>query len=243
MGITTSVLTSRPMAKVPLTNYPFTDYSKIHCSDRSGWVSHLWFGFGTFSLKIPNLSISNLYGSKMIYSGQVKKYPGQRQASLLFAWVRAQLRNRPWPDPTRAYLWPAVNKRPTRLRPGYFPNRPEDIFFYPKGKNLKNLTFLGEISQIQTQNINDWPDPSHKKLTRIPITSPTLIHCEYSYVGSTLFINIPKWENPLIVWKFKPCIDWKKARKLSLMKKVEWFESKIALLKTWWNICLDCTNQ
>jgi len=26
--------------------------------------------------------------------------------------------------------------------------------------------FLGEIFQIQTQTINGWPDPSHKKLTR-----------------------------------------------------------------------------
>jgi len=29
------------------------------------------------------------------------------------------------PDPTRAYFWPAVNKRPTCLWPGYFPTRPE----------------------------------------------------------------------------------------------------------------------
>jgi len=69
-------------------------------------------------------------------------------------------------DPTRAYFWPAVNKRPTCLRPRYFATRPEEIFFDLKGKKLKNLTFLGEIFQIQTQIINGWPDPSHKKLTR-----------------------------------------------------------------------------
>jgi len=73
-------------------------------------------------------------------------------------------RDGPWPHPTRAYFWPAVNKRPTRLRPGYFPSQrtqPEAIFFWPDGKKLKNLTFL-----IQTQTINVWPDPSHKNLTR-----------------------------------------------------------------------------
>jgi len=75
-------------------------------------------------------------------------------------------RDGPWPDPTRAYFWPAVNKRPTRLLPEYFPTQPEEIFFDPKGKKLKNLTFLGEIFQIQTQIINGWPNPSHKKLTQ-----------------------------------------------------------------------------
>jgi len=75
-------------------------------------------------------------------------------------------RDGPWPDPTRAYFWPAVNKRPTRLWPGYFPTRPEAIFFDPKEKKLKNLTFLAEISWILNQTINGRPDPSHKKLTR-----------------------------------------------------------------------------
>jgi len=67
------------------------------------------------------------------------------------------------PDPTRAYFWTAINKRPTCLWPGYFPTQPEEIFFDPKGKNL---TFLGEIFRIQTQTINGWPNPSHIKLTR-----------------------------------------------------------------------------
>jgi len=70
------------------------------------------------------------------------------------------------PDLTQAYLWPAVNKRPTRLQPGYIPTLPEEIFFDPKGKNL---TFLGEIFQIQTQTIvatKNWPDRGQKVLTR-----------------------------------------------------------------------------
>jgi len=68
------------------------------------------------------------------------------------------------PYPTRAYFWPAVNKRPNHLRPGYFLTRLEDIFLDPKGKKLKNLTFLGQIFQIQTQTINGWPDPARVKI-------------------------------------------------------------------------------
>jgi len=67
------------------------------------------------------------------------------------------------PDSTRTYFWPAVNKRPTCCRPRYFLTRPEDIFFDPKGKKLKNLKFLGEIFQIQmadpTWVKKFWPGP------------------------------------------------------------------------------------
>jgi len=70
------------------------------------------------------------------------------------------------PDLTQAYFWPAVNKRPTCLRPRYFLTQPEEIIFDPKGKILKNLTFLGEIFQIQTQTINGWPDPTRPDPTQ-----------------------------------------------------------------------------
>jgi len=50
------------------------------------------------------------------------------------------------PSPTRAYFWPTFD-------PGTF--WPD-----PKGKKLKNLTFLGKIFQIQTQIINGWPNPT-----------------------------------------------------------------------------------
>jgi len=45
------------------------------------------------------------------------------------------------PDPTQAYFWPAENKRLTRLWPGYFLTRPEEIFFVPEGKNWKIWRF------------------------------------------------------------------------------------------------------
>jgi len=76
------------------------------------------------------------------------------------------------PDPTRAYFWPVVNKRPTCLWPRYFPTRPKAIFFYPKGKKLKNLTFLGEIFQILTQTINGWSDPTRPEPQKIDPTQP-----------------------------------------------------------------------
>jgi len=41
-----------------------------------------------------------------------------------------------WPDPTQTCFW-SVNKRPTRLWPGYFLAKPEEIFFEPKWKNWK----------------------------------------------------------------------------------------------------------
>jgi len=41
------------------------------------------------------------------------------------------------------------------------PNRRD--FFEPERKNIKNLTILGEIFQIQTQSIDGWPDPTWVK--------------------------------------------------------------------------------
>jgi len=72
------------------------------------------------------------------------------------------------PDPTRAYFWPTVNKRPTRLWLEYFLTWPEDIFFDPKGKNLKKLAFLREIFQTQTKDGRS--DPT--RATKIDPTWP-----------------------------------------------------------------------
>jgi len=44
--------------------------------------------------------------------------------------------------------------------------------FWPETKKIKNLGFLGEIYQTQTQTQDGWPNPSQKILTRswVPIT-------------------------------------------------------------------------
>jgi len=66
-------------------------------------------------------------------------------------------------DTTRACYWPTVSKRLTQLWPGYFSTQPMRCF-WPEGQKLKNLTYLGEIFQTQTQTIdgtratNYWPD-------------------------------------------------------------------------------------
>jgi len=62
------------------------------------------------------------------------------------------------PDPTRAYFWRAVNKRPTCLQPGYFPTQPEEIFFWPKGNKIEKFDVFG----------GNYPNsnPNHKWLTR-----------------------------------------------------------------------------
>jgi len=49
-------------------------------------------------------------------------------------------------DTTRAYFWPAVNKRPTRLWLGYFLTRPNDIFFT---WNWKIWDFKGKFSNAK----------------------------------------------------------------------------------------------
>jgi len=71
------------------------------------------------------------------------------------------------PDPTRAYFWPTVNKRPTRLWPGYFPTRPEAIF-WPEGKKIEKFdVFRGNFPNSNPNH--KWltrPDPGQKILTR-----------------------------------------------------------------------------
>jgi len=83
-------------------------------------------------------------------------------------WKTCSATIRDGPDPTRAYFWPATNKKLSRLWPQDCltpvlsdPTRRD--FFDPRGKKLKNLTFLGEIFQIQTQTINGWPDLNRVK--------------------------------------------------------------------------------
>jgi len=68
------------------------------------------------------------------------------------------------PDPTRAYIWPGSNKRPTQLR--YFLAQPDEIFFYPKGKIEKFGIFRVNFPNPNTYQ-RCWPDPtpSNKNLT------------------------------------------------------------------------------
>jgi len=90
---------------------------------------------------------------------------------------------------TQAYFWPAVNKRQTRPWRGYFLTRPEEIFFDPKVKKMKNLTFLGEI--FQTQTIDGWPNLIRVKIFWPgPITRFTEKERLNSKLASFIFISI-----------------------------------------------------
>jgi len=73
------------------------------------------------------------------------------------------------PDPTRAYFWPAANKRLTRLWHGYFLTRPDPKrFFWSKGKKIENFDiFRGNFTNSNPSH--KWltrPDPGQKFLTR-----------------------------------------------------------------------------
>jgi len=68
-------------------------------------------------------------------------------------------------DPNRAYFRPAANKRLTHLWPWYFLTQPNDFYFDPNGKKLKNLEF-SKLAQTQ----NGWPDPTGAKKLSQPIT-------------------------------------------------------------------------
>jgi len=77
-------------------------------------------------------------------------------------------------DPTWAYLWPAINKRPTCLWPGYFLTQPKEIF----------LTWREKIKKFDVFREN-FPNPNHRCLTR-PV--PTIAR--------------KNWPNPTQVKKF-----------------------------------------
>jgi len=70
-------------------------------------------------------------------------------------------RDGPWPYPTQAHFWPAVNKGLNPLWPGCF--WPDPMIFDPKQKKLINLRFLEEI--FQTQRWLTRSDPGQKIFT------------------------------------------------------------------------------
>jgi len=67
------------------------------------------------------------------------------------------------------------------------PTRPEAIFFDPRWKKLKNLTFLGEIFKIQTQTINGRPEPQKIDPAR---PGSKIFDPDPSLPPTGLFINI-----------------------------------------------------
>jgi len=104
-------------------------------------------------------------------------------------------REGPWPNQTKAYFWPAVNKRLACLWPGTFWPDPKRFFFIWRGK-IKKIHILGEIFQTQTKN--GWPGSTRVKNIWLgpmtifsepssPHTNPLCIHV------NTLIIWITIW--------------------------------------------------
>jgi len=69
-----------------------------------------------------------------------------------------------WPNPTRAYFKPAVNKRLTHLWPGYFLTRPNDIFL-SEGEKIEFFCIFRE--NFPNAGWLTRPNPDQKILTRI----------------------------------------------------------------------------
>jgi len=150
----------------------------------SGRVSHLWFGleFGKFPLKMSNFSIFFPSGQKKLLrigsestrvkagstsyllrvisklgSGRVGSGPisNWEQPSLWNTAVQDLVPNRYRPE---LYSWPAVNKWPTRLRPCYFLNRPNEIFLREWNRNFKGKFSKSRCGwPIRVKNFD--PDP------------------------------------------------------------------------------------
>jgi len=73
----------------------------------------------------------------------------------LLVWRRLRLEM--GPDPTQAYFWPAVNKRPTCLWPGYYWPYPKRFFLTRREKIEKFDIFRGNFPNS---------NPNHKWLAR-----------------------------------------------------------------------------
>jgi len=124
---------------------------------------------GKFPPNIQNFQFLLRLRSKHISSGRVKKYPGQSSVGLLFTAIQKYARvsfclfSRD--GPTRAYFWPAVNKRPTWV----LSDLTQSNFFDPKRKELKNS------------------NPNHKWLTRL---EPQKIYPTNRYCSGPIYT---KW--------------------------------------------------
>jgi len=75
------------------------------------------------------------------------------------------------PDPTRAYFWPAVNKRLACLWPGYFFTQPQDVFLIRREK-IEKFDNFSKFSKFKPKPKMAYPtqpepqkiDPTHHYL-------------------------------------------------------------------------------
>jgi len=98
-------------------------------------------------LKMSNFSIFSPSGQKKSLRVESKVSGSKDGKPLIYCKVEMG------PDPTRIYFWPAVKKRLTRLRPGYFPSRPEDIFLTRPSQFTHKCYYFMEMSIIYSDHI------------------------------------------------------------------------------------------
>jgi len=113
------------------------------------------------------------------------------------------------PDPTRAYFWPAVNKRPTHLWPGYLLNGPKR-FFWPEGLKIFNFDlFTGNFPNpntnhrwlprpVSTRATKNWPDLTQvKKFSPVTITRNQSLKLHINLAGNCSWIFLTIWSQKL----------------------------------------------
>jgi len=119
------------------------------------------------------------------------------------------------PDLTRDYFWPTVNKRRTRLWPGYFLTRPKEIF----------LTWSEKIEKFDVfrQNFTN-SNPNHKWMTPHDPTRATKIGQSWpgiKYLTRTHHYKQGSWFVAYTIWFYCTIIAilpefWTKSSKLLL---------------------------
>jgi len=92
------------------------------------------------------------------------------------------------PDPTQAYFWPAVNKRPTQLWPGYFLTWPDVIFLIRRAKWLL-WKMWGTHSRVKAST--SWVDQCHQHGQKYSFANIAVkaISCGMPYKPATLVME------------------------------------------------------
>jgi len=106
-------------------------------STMAAYFEHKFITESQIKKKDPSFHIFLLVREHDLYQLKLEIIPLLMKiaSSTLRKWrKKLSISDGPWPDLTQAYFWPAVNRRPTRLWPGYFLTRLEEIFFAQREK-------------------------------------------------------------------------------------------------------------
>jgi len=123
--------------------------------------------------------------------------------------------------PTWAHFWPAINKRQTRLWPGYFLTQYNEIIFDLKSKKLKNSGFLGEIFLTQTK---DGCNPTQHRQQKLYLTRThhyikhnDLMDGPMTPDSFHYFLIQPLWDYLFWVPRVRGCRDYRFTKPLEII--------------------------